>query len=147
MSLKDKISVDMKDALKTGDKIRLWTLRLLVSAMRYQEIENKKELSVEEIYQVVGREVKKRREAASEYRKGNREELAEKEEKEAAILETYLPPQLSDEEIEKIIKQAINEVKPMGPGDMGKVMSVVMPKVKGRADGKKVNEAVKAMMG
>jgi uncharacterized protein YqeY len=147
MNLKDKISVDMKDALKTGDKIRLWTLRLLVSAMRYQEIENKKELSVEEIYQVVSREVKKRREAASEYRKGNREELAEKEEKEAAILETYLPPQLSDEEIEKIIKQAINEVKPMGPGDMGKVMSVVMPKVKGRADGKKVNEAVKAMMG
>lgn len=147
MSLKDRISIDMKDALKTGDKIRLWTLRLLVSAVRYQEIENKKELGEEEILQVVSRELKKRREAASEYRKGNREELAEKEEQEAKILESYLPPQLSDEEIEHIIKQAIDEVKPMGPGDMGKVMSVVMPKVKGRADGKKVNEAVKAMMG
>lgn len=147
MSLKEKINTEMKDALKGGEKTRLWALRMLLSAIRYQEIEDKKELSDDEIIVVVGREIKKRKEAAEEYRKGKREELAEKEEQEAEILSAYMPPQLSHSEVEQIIKEAIGEVQPMGPGDMGKVMAKVMPRVKGRADGKKVNEKVREMMG
>lgn len=138
--MKDKVAEDMKRALKSGDKERLSTLRMLLSAIRYAEIEKHKPLADEDVLTTIGRELKKRHEATEEYRKGNRPELADKEQREAGILEAYLPPQLSDGEVRAIVETTIKEVGALGPGDIGKVMSAVMPKVKGKADGKRVNE-------
>lgn len=146
MSLKEKLSEDMKQALKSAEKTKLSTLRMLLSAIRYAEIEKKAELKDEDVLEVVSREIKKRRESIEEYGKGNRPDLVEKEEAEAKILEAYLPPQLTDEEIEAIVKQAIDQVEAMGPADLGKVMGQVMPKVKGKADGKKVNEIARRLL-
>ncbi|MFZ3062616.1 MAG: GatB/YqeY domain-containing protein [Actinomycetota bacterium] len=142
MSLKEKISEDMKASLKGGEKERLSTLRMLISAIKYTEIEKRQELKNEDVLEVISREIKRRREAVEEYRKGNRPDLVEKEEREAKILEEYLPPQLSDAEIEAIVKEVIDETGAMGPRDIGKVMGLVMPRVKGRADGRKVNDIV-----
>lgn len=142
MSLKEKISEDMKASLKGGEKERLSTLRMLISAIKYTEIEKRQELKNEDVLEVISREIKRRREAVEEYRKGNRPDLVEKEEREAKILEEYLPPQLSDAEIEAIVKEVIDETGAMGPRDIGKVMGLVMPRVKGRADGRKVSDIV-----
>lgn len=146
MSLKRKINEDMKTALRGGEKERLSTLRMLVSSIRYAEIEKRRELVDEDVLEVISREIKMRRESAEEYRKGNRPDLVEKEEWEAKILEGYLPPQLTDEEIEAIVRGVVDETGAMGPKDIGKVMGLVMPKVKGRADGKKVSDMVRKLL-
>lgn len=146
MSLKEKLSEDMKLALKSGEKLKLSTLRMLLSAIRYAEIEKKAELKDEDVLEVVSHEIKKRRESIEEYKKGNRPDLVEKEEAEAKILEGYLPPQLTEEEIEACVKEAIDQVGAMGPADLGKVMGAVMPKVKGKADGRQVNEIARRLL-
>lgn len=146
MGLKSEITQDMTTALKEGDKAKLSVLRMIVSALKYAEIEKKDELDEDEVIQVISRERKKCDEAAVEFKKGNRLDLAEKEEIESNLLKTYLPPQLTDEEITVIVKEAVDKTGAMGPADMGKVMGVVMPKVKGKGDGKKVNEIVRQLL-
>lgn len=149
MELKQRIRDDMKVAQKeaaTGPKTRLSTLRLLMASIKNAEIEKGDELEDAEVVEIVGREVKRRREAISEFRKGQREDLAKKEEDEKAVLQGYLPPQLSDMELDETIAGVVKDTGAASPKDMGRVMGAVMPLVKGRADGRLVQEKVRALL-
>ncbi len=147
MGVKEKIMADMKEAMKAKDMIKVSTLRLLLSEIKNKEIDKKGELTDEEIYALIQKAVKQRKESIEQYRFGGRNDLVQKEETELKILESYLPEQLSEEELERIIEEAIKETGATTMKDMGKVMKIVMPKVKGRADGKIVNEMVKKKLG
>lgn len=141
--IKDRIAQDLKEALKKGDTIRVSTLRLLSNSIHNEEIAKQKELTEEEEFAVVRRELKKREEAVEAYEKGGRPESAEKEKKEAGILKEFLPVQMSEEELGKIVEQVISEAGASGPADFGKVVGAVMGKVAGKADGKMVTEMVR----
>ena len=143
MSLKDRVLQDMKEAMKARDQLRLSTLRLLVSEIKNREIDAKGELKDEDILALIQKAVKQRQDSIAQYEKGGRQDLAEKEKAEMEILKAYLPEELSKEAILKIIDQAIAATGASSPKEMGKVMREVMPKVKGRADGKLVNELVR----
>ena len=140
---KEEIQNGIKVAMKSGDKLRLSTLRLLLSAIKYAEIEKGEDLAEDDYLKIVSREIKKRREAIPLYKQGKRLELAEKEEKEAEILSAFLPEQLSGAEVDVLVKDAITESGATGAAEMGKVMSLLMPKVKGRADGKELSQKVR----
>lgn len=146
MSLKEQLTNDMKEAMKAHDKDRLAVIRMVRGAVRQQEIDGKKELGDEDVLAVVGKEVKMRRDSIEEFRKGGREDLVEKTEAEIAVLMPYLPAQLSEEEIRGLVQAAVKQTGAASPKDMGKVMGVLMPKVKGRADGKTVNAIVRSML-
>jgi len=146
MTIKEKLKEDLKISLKSKDTIRLNTVRSIINAIKNKEIDLRRELNEEEIFQVLNSLAKQRREAIEQYEKGNRQDLADKEKKELNIILEYLPEQLSDEEIEKIVKETIEKVGASSLKDMGKVMKEVMPRVKGRADGRKVNELVKKLL-
>jgi len=141
-ALKERITQDMKEAMKERDILKVSTLRLLLAEIKNKEIDKKGELTDEEILSLIQKAVKQREESIEQYRKGNRSDLVEKETKEIEILKSYLPEPLSEEELDRIIEETIKEVGAMGPKDMGKVMKAIMPKVKGRVDGKIVNERV-----
>lgn len=138
-----KIQSDLKDAQLNREEVKVATLRLLWSELHYAEIEKGRELSDEETIAVIRREIKKRKEAAEGFQQGGREEAALKEEAEAAILVEYLPAQLSDLEIGKIIDEVIQEAGGVSPKDIGRVMGAVFGKVAGRADGGRVSSLVK----
>jgi hypothetical protein len=143
MSLEKKIDKDLIMALKSKDELKVNTLRFLKAAIKNFAIEKKaKELKDEDIIQVIRKQTKQRQEAISAYEKGNRLDLAEKEKKEFEILKSYMPQDLSEDELKKIISEAINETAAKTIKEMGKVMSVVMPKVAGRAEGKLVSKLV-----
>ena len=152
--LKDKIKTDLTQALKEGNQLVCSTLRMLLAAVlskekekRYKEkAEEEVELTDEEIIDVISSESKKRKEAIKEYEKGERQSLAEKEKAEFEVLEKYLPEQLSEEEIKKIVEEAIEKVRATEIKDIGKVMAELMPKVKGKADGGLVSEIVKELL-
>ena len=146
MSLKQEITDDMKAALKSGEKNKVSALRMLLADVKNAESEKGDDLKDEEIAQIAAKQVKKWEEAAAGFEKGGETEKALKEKKDAEIIRGYLPEQLGDDEIKKILKVAIDEVAATSMNDMGKVMQAVMPKVKGRADGKKVNVLVKEML-
>lgn len=146
MSLKEQLTNDMKEAMKAHDKDRLAVIRMVRGAVRQQEIDGKKELGDEDVLAVIGKEVKMRRDSIEEFRKGGREDLVEKTEAEIAVLMPYLPAQLSEEEIRGLVQAAVKQTGAASPKDMGKVMGVLMPKVKGRADGKTVNAIVRSML-
>lgn len=152
MSLKQRILDDLKASMKARDTVRLGTIRMVKARMQEREVELRAkegrdyELDDAEILGVLTQAAKQRRDSIESYRQGGREDLASKEEAELAIVEEYLPKQLSGEEVREIVAEAIAECGATSPKDMGKVMKVVMPKVKGRADGKMVNEAVKAKL-
>lgn len=144
MSLRDLIPQDLKNALKNKNSLELMVLRMLQAAIKNREIENnKKELSDEEVIGVIGTEIKKRREAAKEYEKVGRPDAAETEMTEVDILMKYMPEQMVEEEIRSKVTEAIEEARAESLRDMGKVMKVVMPKVKGKADGALVNKIAK----
>ena len=148
MSLTEQIQSDLKEALKSKNEAVVSTLRLLQAVMKNAEIAKMREkLTEEEIEKLIKTEIKKRREAVENYRQGGRPELADKEEGEVKILEKYLPEQMGEDEIGKIILKVIAEVKPAGPQDFGKVMKAVTAEVKGRADGKTVSEMIKKKLG
>lgn len=138
-----KIQDDLKQAQLQKDEIKVDTLRMLLSEMRYGEIQKRGQLSGEEVTVVVQKELKKRKEAAVGFRQGGREEAALKEEKEARILSAYLPEQLSDEKLQEIIEASIEEVGAVSIADMGKVIGLVIGKVKGQADGGRISGLVK----
>ena len=146
MDLKAEIQESVKQAMKSGDKVTLSTLRLLLSAVHNEEIRVRKELSKEEIQRTIATLSKQRTEAIDLYRKGGREDLAQKEEAEFAILKRFLPRQLSEEEVKELIQSCIAEASAKGVQDLGKVMKLVMPKLAGRSDGKRVNELAKGLL-
>ena len=143
MSIKEEISARMKAAMKDRDSVTVGCLRLVSAAIKNKEIENRGELDEAGFMKVLTQLAKQRGEAIEMYEKGGRTELAEKEKAELAIIKSFLPEQLTDEELVKIVEAAIAEVGAEGPSDMGKVMKAVTPKTAGRADGKKVSEVVK----
>ena len=146
MTIKEKLQQDLKESLKKKDSLKLNTVRSIINAIKNKEIDLRRELEEDEIYEILNTLAKQRRESIEQYGKGGREDLVEKETKELEIIKEYLPEQLSEEEIEKIVKETIKEVNATSMKDMGKVMKAIMPKVKGRADGKKVNEMVKKIL-
>jgi uncharacterized protein YqeY len=143
MGLQEKLLDDMKTAMKSGNKVALETLRMLRSQLKNASIAKGEDLSEEDVIGVLSKEAKKRKESFELYRQGGREDLAEKEEMEMQIIASYLPEALSEDELAKIIDKAVVETEAESLRDMGKVMGVVMPQVKGRADGKAVQEMVK----
>ena len=147
MSLKAEIQEAVKIALKSGDAVTLSTLRLLLSALHNEEIKLRKELTAEEIQKTIATLCKQRGEAIELFRKGGREELAQKEEAELLVLKRYMPQPLSEAEVAALIRASIDEAGAKGMGDLGKVMKLLMPKVSGRSDGKQVSEMAKALLG
>lgn len=143
MGLRGRIAEDVTKAMKEGDKLKTNALRMALSAIKYIEIEKKRELIDEETIGVLSTLSKQRKESIEQFKKGNRPDLVEKEEKELAIITAYLPEQISEDELLKIVKEAAAECGAVGPSDIGKLMKVLMPKVKGRADGKVVQDMVK----
>ncbi|MBQ1336429.1 MAG: GatB/YqeY domain-containing protein [Selenomonadaceae bacterium] len=147
MSLKDRISEDMKAAMKAHEKDRLAVIRMVRSAIRQTEIDGKKDLDDEGVIAVISKELKMRKDSLEEFRKGGRDDLVEKTQAEIDVLLPYLPEQLSEDEVKALVKEAVEQTGAASMKDMGKVMGVLMPKVKGRADGKLVNSIVKGMLG
>jgi len=147
MSLHEKLDTDLKAAMRAKDELRKLVLRSLLSAMNYAEIAKQKKLDDGGIIEVIGKEIKQRRESIEAYGKGNRQDLVDKETAEMAILQEYMPAQMSREEITAIVQNVIAEVGAKGPGDKGKVMQKLMPQVKGKADGNEVNNLVTELLG
>jgi len=143
MSLRERLTEEMKVAMKGKDDLRLSAIRLVRSAVKNREIDQKRELDDQGIAEVIASLAKQRRESIRLFREAGRNDLVEKEEKELAVLLAFLPQQLSREEVAELVLQAITESGARGAGDMGKVMKVLMPRVSGRADGKVVSEVVR----
>lgn len=138
----EQVQADTKQAMKAGERDRVGALRMIANVLQQDA-----KLGKGDEVEVLQRERKKRLEAAEAYREGGRPEQAETEQAEAKLIDAYLPEQLSDEELDELAAQAIEETGAGDPGEMGKVMGALMPKVKGRADGKRVSEAVRKRLG
>lgn len=147
MSIKDRIQDDLKAAMKSGDTRRREMLRLLMAAFKQAEVDRRVTLTDEDIIGLLITEAKKRRESIDEMTRAGRTELAAQEQYELDTIEGYLPRQLSREEVERIVSEAIAATGAAGPKDMGRVMGVVMPRLRGQADGKLVNEVVRQKLG
>lgn len=147
VALKVEIQEAMKAAMKSGDRLALSALRLVLSALHNEEIRLRRELTMEEIHRTITTLCKQRTEAVDLFRKGGRAELAEKEEAELRVLQQFLPQPLSENEVRNLIKVSIDEVGAKNIQDLGKVMKQLMPRVSGRADGKRVNELAKELLG
>ncbi|MFP4465507.1 MAG: GatB/YqeY domain-containing protein [Candidatus Goldiibacteriota bacterium] len=146
MSLQEKINEDLKTSLKTKQQEKTAALRQIKSTAKNKEIKQGKPLSDEELEAVIFSLVKSHKESIKSFESGGRQDLAENEKKEMEVLESYLPKQLSDREIEDIVRDAVEKTGASSMKEMGKVMGFVMPKVKGKADGSAVNEAVKKIL-
>ncbi len=143
MSLEERLLEEMKQAMKSNDKLRLSTIRMIRSALKNKEIELRKNLEDEEVAKVIQAMVRKGEESVEQFQMGGRMDLVDKEKKEIEILKSFLPQPLSQEEILKIIDQSIQETQASSLKDIGKVMKSVMPKIGGKADGKLINQLVK----
>jgi hypothetical protein len=146
MSLQERITSDLQQAQKKGDKARMSALRLIKSGIQYAEIAKGVSLDDAGVIDVINKEVKQRRESIEGFTKGNRSDLVEKEETELAMLLEYLPKQMSREDVIETAKRVLNEVGARGPSDKGKVMSKLMPQVKGKADGREVGSIVDELL-
>jgi uncharacterized protein YqeY len=147
MSLKEQFSTDLKDAMRQRDDLRRDVLRFTLAAFHNAEIAARKELSADEELAVLSKEGKRRQESIEEFRKGGRQDLVDKEEAELAILSPYLPQQLSRDEIVATVREMIAQTGASGPKDFAKVMPAVMQQLRGRADGRAVNEVVRELLG
>ena len=136
----------MKEAMKARDKVRLNTVRMIKSALMNEKIKAGHDLTVEEELTVLSREKKQREESIDEFTKANRKDLADETKQELAIVESYLPKQMTEEELNQAVSSAIAEVNAQGKSDFGKVMKVLMPKIKGKADGKAASNAVRKQL-
>jgi len=146
-SLLERLDGALVASMKARDAARTSALRLARAALQYREIDKRAPLEEADVLQVLGTLVKQRREAAEQFRAGNRAELAAKEEAEILILQEFLPAELAEGELRALVAEVVAQVGAQGSGDLGKVMSALMPRVRGRADGRKVNEAVRAALG
>jgi uncharacterized protein YqeY len=142
-TITDRVQEDMAAAIKAREQQRLGTLRLVLDALKKESKEKRKELDTDAEIAVLQRERKRRTEAAEAFRAGGREEQAAAEEAEAALIDTYLPEQMPDAELDELVTAALNETGPTSLKEMGKVMAAVMPKVGARADGKRVSAIVR----
>jgi uncharacterized protein len=146
MSLLQKLDDDLKSAMKASDSLRVSVLRMAKAAIKNRQIDMRKELSDDDIIPVLSMLAKQSRESIEQFSKGGRQDLSEKESLELAILQSYLPEQMKPEELDRIVLEAIKESSASGIKDMGKVMRLVMPRTKGAADGKLVNQRVKELL-
>ena len=146
MELKQTLLSDLKGAMKSKDSLKVDTLRLIVSEIKNREIDLREELGDEAIIALLTTQIKKRKEAAGMYEKGGRTDLKEKEEKESAIIQVYLPEQVGEEELKQRIQAVIAETGAQGPKDMGKVMKVVVPEFKGKAEGDQIRKIVSELL-
>ena len=148
MGLKEKLQSDLTDAIRSQDAVKSGTIRMLLAAITNEEVAGKsaKVLSDAEVITVLSREAKKRREAVEAYTNAKRDDLANKEKEEAVVIALYLPEQLSEADIKKLIADAIAETNAAGPAGMGLVMKVLQPKIAGKADGGVVSSLVKAAL-
>lgn len=144
--MRNQILEDLKSAMKAQDKLKLSVIRMVKSAMQMEELNKKRELTDEEVIDVISKQIKTRKDSIKEFEKGAREDLIEATSKEIDILVTYLPKQLTDEEVMEIIKKVFDEIKPESPKDMGKIMKAVTPLVKGKADMGKVSSIIKSKL-
>lgn len=141
--ISDKIQKQINEAMKARDQVKLSTYKMLSSALNYEKISKQNDLSEEEELSVVRSEAKKRRDAIEAYTKANQIERADSEKKELELLEDFLPAQMSDEELKKIVDSTLQESGASGPSDMGRVIGMVMAKVQGKADGSRVSALIK----
>ena len=146
VSLKDMLASDLKDAIRRGDEAKRSVIRLVLSAIRYAEVEQGGPLDDEGVLRVIRKEVKQHRESIAEFERGNRPDLVAKEKAELDVLLGYLPRQMSSEEVAAVVQAVIDEVGAKGPGDMGKVMPKVMAVVRGRADGREVSKVAQELL-
>jgi uncharacterized protein YqeY len=142
MSLTERLENDMKQAMKSKDKVRLSVIRMVRTAIKNAEIDQQRTLSDDEVIAVLNREMKQRRDSLQAFESAGRQDLVEEVKQEIQVLIDYLPAQMSEDEVRAVVREVIAEVGAVGKSDMGKVMSALMPKVKGRADGKLVNQIV-----
>ncbi len=141
--MRQKISSDMIEAMKNKDKDSLSVIRLLKGAIQLEELNQKKELDDDEVSSIVIKQIKQRKESIEQFEKGNRQDLIEKTLKEIEVLEKYLPLQLTEEELEQVILKIFEQVNPTSKKDIGKIMALVMPQVKGKADMGLVSKIIK----
>lgn len=146
MSIKDQIKEDMKAAMKAGEKDKLGVIRMVSAAIKQIEVDERKELNDAEVLAVLDKMAKQRRESIKQFREGGREDLAAVEEAEITVLQTWLPEQLSDAEIDALVAEAISATGAEGMKDMGKVMGMLKPKLQGRADMGAVSGKIKAQL-
>lgn len=146
MPLEEKLAADLKDAMRKGDATRRLTIRLAMAAIHNAEIAQGKPLNDNDIFGVIAKEAKQRRDSIAEFAKGNRQDLVDKEEAELAVLLEYLPQQMSREEVALAAKKIMDDVGARGPGDKGKVMKELMSQVKGRAEGQLINTVVSELL-
>lgn len=147
MGLREKIDADTKDALKSGAKDKLSTLRMLNAALKNKQIDKRRPLTEEEVIETARSLIKQRKDSIEQFAKGGRQDLVDKETAEVVVLEAYLPKQLSREELDAMVRDAIAQTGAQGAKDMGKVMKALLPMIGGRADGKLVSELVKNALG
>jgi uncharacterized protein YqeY len=145
--LKQKLTEDLKQAMRSGDTVKRGTLRLLISSINNAEIAKQAPLSEGDVLGVLAREIKRHQESIEAFQKGNRADLVKQEQAEMAILQGYAPQQMGRDEIVKAAREAIAAVGAKGPSDKGKVMQQLMPGLKGKADGKLINEIVTELLG
>lgn len=144
--MRNQILEDLKTAMKNQDKEKLSVIRMVKGAIQMSELNKKHELSDEEVIDVITKEIKSRKDAINEFKKGNREDLIEKNEREIAILSAYLPKQLNEEELNKIIDEVFVKINPTSSKDMGKIMKELTPQIKGKADMGMVSKIVKSKL-
>ena len=146
-SLKERLSADIKAAMKGGDKARLGTLRMMHAAIRQREIDDRTELGDDQVLEVLARMAKRHRESIAQYAEANRADLVEQEESELAVIADYLPEPISDGELDRMIGEAVAETGAASMKDMGRVMAELKPRIQGRADMSAVSARVKARLG
>lgn len=146
MSTREKLDLSLKEAMRAGDDMRRQTVRMVMSAVKLNEVEKGAPLDDAAVIAIVQKEIKSRNEAISEAQKANRPDLVDKSAAEVHFLETFLPQQLSQEEVEALVREAVAEVGAKTPADMGKVMKVLMPKISGRAPGDQISQLVKKQL-
>jgi uncharacterized protein YqeY len=146
MTLVEKINSDLISAMKSKDEVRLKVLRMLKSELKYKAIDTGQDLTDDDATAVLSSAAKKRNEAVEEYRRGGREDLAEQEMAESEIIKEYLPEQLSEEELKRMVEKAVAETGAESMKDLGVVMKALMPQIRGRAEGKSVNIAVRSVL-
>ena len=144
--MKEQLTNILNESLKAKDTVKVSVVRLLKSAIKNAEIDKRRELTDDEIYGLIASAIKQRKESITEFQKGKRQDLVDIETSELKILEKFLPPQLSKEEITKLISDVIKDVNAIGFKDIGKVMSAIMPIVRGKADGSEVNRLVREIL-
>jgi uncharacterized protein YqeY len=146
MNLNERLNEDMKQAMKSGDKFALGVIRMIRSSVKNVEIDQRRTLSDDEVLDILNREIKQRKDALQEFEKAGRDDLAENAKAEIEVIQRYMPQPLTEQELQAVVQETIREVGATSKSDMGKVMSALMPKVKGRADGRLVNETVQRFL-